>query len=263
MDELVIALPMRSYYTQASEIAACCEEQGLALRHLSIFNPQRKPADLVDIDYSLITHYADSIAGIQMAIKRMLDVTVSLTTLIFFAPLMAGVALLIRFSSPGPVFFVQKRLGINKRRFNMYKFRTMVPDAEQKQAAIEHLNEASGSVFKIKDDPRVTPIGKFLRKTSIDELPQLFNVLIGDMSLVGPRPLPGRDYDRFDQDWQRRRFSVRPGITCLWQVKGRSSIGFDEWMKLDLNYIDQWSIWLDLEILIKTVPAVLRGSGAV
>jgi exopolysaccharide biosynthesis polyprenyl glycosylphosphotransferase len=263
VDELVIALPMRSYYTQASEIAACCEEQGLALRHLSIFNPQRKPADLVDIDYSLITHYADSIAGIQMAIKRMLDVTVSLTTLIFFAPLMAGVALLIRFSSPGPVFFVQKRLGINKRRFNMYKFRTMVPDAEQKQAAIEHLNEASGSVFKIKDDPRVTPIGKFLRKTSIDELPQLFNVLIGDMSLVGPRPLPGRDYDRFDQDWQRRRFSVRPGITCLWQVKGRSSIGFDEWMKLDLNYIDQWSIWLDLEILIKTVPAVLRGSGAV
>jgi exopolysaccharide biosynthesis polyprenyl glycosylphosphotransferase len=263
VDELVIALPMRSYYTQASEIAACCEEQGLAVRHLSIFNPQRKPADLADIDYSLITHYSEHFVGMQMMMKRLLDITISLVVLVLCAPLLGAVALLIRLTSPGPVFFVQKRLGINKRRFNMYKFRTMVPDAEKKQAEIEHLNEASGSVFKIKNDPRITPIGKFLRKTSIDELPQLINVLLGDMSLVGPRPLPGRDYDRFDQDWQRRRFSVRPGITCLWQVKGRSSIGFDEWMKLDLNYIDQWSIWLDLEILIKTVPAVLRGSGAV
>lgn len=262
VDELVIALPMRSYYTQASEIAACCEEQGLAVRHLSIFNPQRK-AEAGDIDYSLITHYSETFVGAQVAMKRLLDITISLTMLILCAPLLAVVAALIRITSPGPVFFVQKRLGINKRRFKMYKFRTMVPDAEKKQAEIEHLNEATGSVFKIKNDPRITPIGRFLRKTSIDELPQLINVLLGDMSLVGPRPLPGRDYDRFDQDWQRRRFSVRPGITCLWQVKGRSSIGFDEWMKLDLNYIDQWSIWLDLEILIKTVPAVLRGSGAV
>jgi exopolysaccharide biosynthesis polyprenyl glycosylphosphotransferase len=198
-----------------------------------------------------------------LGVKRVLDVTIALTTLILCAPLMAVAALSIRVSSRGPVFFVQKRLGINKRRFNMYKFRTMAVNAEQNQAALEHLNEASGSAFKIKNDPRVTAIGRFLRKTSIDELPQLINVLRGDMSLVGPRPLPGRDYDRFDQDWQRRRFSVRPGMTCLWQVNGRSSIGFEEWMKLDLNYIDQWSIWLDLEILIRTVPAVLRGSGAV
>jgi lipopolysaccharide/colanic/teichoic acid biosynthesis glycosyltransferase len=138
----------------------------------------------------------------------------------------------------------------------------MVPDAEQKLPELEYLNEASGAAFKIKDDPRITPIGKFLRKTSIDELPQLMNVLKGDMSLVGPRPLPVRDYDGFDQDWHRRRFSVRPGITCLWQVDGRSDIPFEKWMELDMEYIDNWSLWLDLKILVKTIPAVIRGSGA-
>jgi len=138
----------------------------------------------------------------------------------------------------------------------------MVANAEQKQAELEHLNEVGGPVFKIKNDPRVTHIGKFLRKTSVDELPQLFNVLKGDMSLVGPRPLPVRDYRGFNLDWQRRRFSIRPGITCLWQVNGRSSVSFDRWMELDLEYIDRWSVWLDLQILIRTIPAVLKGSGA-
>ena len=139
----------------------------------------------------------------------------------------------------------------------------MVHDAEHIQDELEELNEASGPVFKIKDDPRMTRAGKWLRKTSIDELPQLFNVLIGDMSLVGPRPMALRDYNLFDQDWHRRRFSVRPGITCLWQTMGRSSIPFDKWMQLDMEYIDNWSLWLDLKILLKTIPVVLKGSGAV
>jgi lipopolysaccharide/colanic/teichoic acid biosynthesis glycosyltransferase len=138
----------------------------------------------------------------------------------------------------------------------------MVNDAEEKQAELEKLNEVSGPVFKIKNDPRVTWIGKILRKISMDELPQLINVLKGDMSLVGPRPLPVRDYNGFDQDWHRRRFSVKPGITCLWQVNGRHNIPFDKWMELDMQYIDQWSLWLDLKILTKTIPAVLQGSGA-
>lgn len=144
----------------------------------------------------------------------------------------------------------------------MYKFRTMVADAEKRISELEHLNEVRGPVFKIKNDPRITPLGKFLRKTSIDELPQLLNVLKGDMSLVGPRPLPLRDYDGFSEDWHRRRLSVRPGITCLWQVKGRSSIPFEQWMELDMQYIDRWSLMLDLEILAKTIPAIWRGVGA-
>jgi lipopolysaccharide/colanic/teichoic acid biosynthesis glycosyltransferase len=138
----------------------------------------------------------------------------------------------------------------------------MVRDAENQIDEIKELNEATGPVFKIRNDPRITPLGRFLRKLSIDELPQLINVLKGDMSLVGPRPLPVRDYNGFEEDWHRRRFSVRPGITCLWQVNGRSSIAFEKWMELDMDYIDEWSLMLDLKIMLKTVPAVLKGVGA-
>ena len=138
----------------------------------------------------------------------------------------------------------------------------MVPNAENLMAVLEKHNEVTGPVFKIANDPRITPIGKFLRRSSIDELPQLLNVLKGDMSLVGPRPLPVRDYEGFNEDWQRRRFSVKPGITCLWQVNGRNGISFEQWMLLDLKYMDEWSLWLDLKILAKTVPAVFRGVGA-
>ena len=154
-------------------------------------------------------------------------------------------------------------MGYGKRPFEILKFRTMVQNAERLMAQVEHLNETQGPTFKLKNDPRITPAGKFLRKTSLDEIPQLINVLVGEMSLVGPRPLPLRDYEGFSQDWHRRRFSVRPGITCLWQIMGRSSIGFDEWMALDMRYIDQWSVWLDIKILFQTIPAVFRGSGAV
>jgi exopolysaccharide biosynthesis polyprenyl glycosylphosphotransferase len=197
-----------------------------------------------------------------LLVKRVLDVAGSLVLLIVLAPLFLVAAVLIRLTSPGPVLFAQKRLGLNKRQFTMFKFRTMVPAAESIQEKLLHLNEMTGPVFKIKNDPRVTPIGRVLRKTSIDELPQLFNVLRGDMSLVGPRAMSVRDYQHFSEDWQRRRFSVPPGITCLWQIRGRNTIPFEQWMVLDMQYIDRWSLWLDLKILALTIPAVFKGSGA-
>ena len=177
-------------------------------------------------------------------------------------PLLLLIALAVRLSGTGPVLFVQQRYGRNRRAFPMYKFRTMVCNAEALQDDLEHLNEACGPVFKIRRDPRVTRIGRWLRRTSLDELPQLWNVLRGDMSLVGPRPLPLRDVDRFSAAATMRRFSVRPGLTCLWQVNGRSDLPFEDWMTLDLQYIDRWSLLLDLRILARTVPAVLRGVGA-
>jgi exopolysaccharide biosynthesis polyprenyl glycosylphosphotransferase len=264
VDEVVVALPMRSLHSRASEVAAICEEQGILVRFISnLFDGKmsRPHVEVMEGD-SLITHYSVTLDGWPVVIKRVVDIAVSLFMSLLLLPVFLLTALLIKLTSPGPVFFVQKRLGLNKRHFGIYKFRTMVVDAEKRMKEIEHLNEVSGPVFKIKNDPRITPIGKFLRKTSIDELPQLFNVLKGDMSLVGPRPLPLRDYEGFSEDWQRRRFSVRPGVTCLWQIGGRSSISFEQWMELDLQYIDKWSLMLDFKILIKTIPAVLKGSGA-
>jgi exopolysaccharide biosynthesis polyprenyl glycosylphosphotransferase len=209
-----------------------------------------------------IATYKESGEFWPRTIKRLLDVGVATFVIALFSPIFLVAALAIKLTSPGPAFFLQERLGLNKRRFKIFKFRTMVPNAEKLMGGLEKQNEASGPVFKIRNDPRITPIGKLLRRSSIDELPQLFNVLTGDMSLVGPRPLPIRDYEGFNEDWQRRRFSVKPGITCLWQVNGRSGISFDQWMLLDLQYMDEWSLWLDLKILAKTVPAVVRGSGA-
>jgi len=264
VDEVVMALPMRSLHSPASQIAALCEQQGITLRSLpNMFDLKLARSRVEDFEGdSVVTHYTGSPEGWPVVVKRMLDFAVSLFLILLLVPIFAIAALLIKLTSRGPVLFVQKRLGLNKRRFSIYKFRTMVPDAEKRIAEIQHLNEVSGPVFKITNDPRMTPIGRFLRKTSIDELPQLFNVLKGEMSLVGPRPLPVRDYEGFSQDWQRRRFSVRPGITCLWQVGGRSSVAFEKWMELDLQYIDKWSLWLDFQILLRTIPAVLRGSGA-
>ena len=265
VDEVVVTLPLRSLHSYATEIAELCEEQGILLRVVSnIFDLKRARSKAEDFEgESHITHSTGTIvAGWQAIIKWVVDFTASLIMVVFFSPLFLITAVLIKLTSPGPVFFMQERLGLNKRRFKIYKFRTMTADAESRMKEIEHLNEVSGPVFKIRNDPRITMIGKFLRSTSIDELPQLFNVLKGDMSLVGPRPMAVRDYEGFNEDWQRRRFSVRPGITCLWQVRGRNSIPFEQWMELDLQYIDSWSLWLDFQILVKTIPAVLKGSGA-
>jgi exopolysaccharide biosynthesis polyprenyl glycosylphosphotransferase len=194
--------------------------------------------------------------------KTGFDVVFALALLILLSPLMIAVAIAVGLTSPGPIFFKQLRYGLHRNRFPMFKFRTMVIDAEALQAELEKLNEAQGPVFKIKKDPRITPIGGFLRKMSLDELPQLFNVLRGEMSLVGPRPLPLRDVGKFEESWLLRRFSVKPGLTCLWQVNGRCNTSFSDWIRLDLQYIDQWSLTLDAKILLMTIPAVLKGRGA-
>jgi exopolysaccharide biosynthesis polyprenyl glycosylphosphotransferase len=264
VDEVVLALPFRSMHDQGSQIVASCEEQGITVRVLTnLFDLKIAHSSAEDLEGDpLITHSTGSVEGWPIVAKRILDFTISSILITLLFPVLLIVAVLVKLTSPGPVLFTQERLGLNKRHFNVHKFRTMVLDAERRMREIEHLNEVSGPVFKIKNDPRITPIGRILRKTSIDELPQLFNVLKGDMSLVGPRPLPVRDYDGFNKDWQRRRFSVKPGITCLWQIRGRSSISFEKWMELDLQYIDKWSLWLDFQILLLTIPAVLRGSGA-
>ena len=178
------------------------------------------------------------------------------------SPVLTCAALAIKLTSRGPVLYAQDRYGLYRRRFKMYKLRTMVKGAEALQTSLEHLNEASGPVFKIKHDPRMTRVGRFLRRTSIDELPQLVNVLRGEMSLVGPRPLPLRDVGRFSEAALVRRFSVRPGLTGLWQISGRSDLSFERWMELDMQYIDQWSLGLDLKIIAKTIPAVLKATGA-
>jgi exopolysaccharide biosynthesis polyprenyl glycosylphosphotransferase len=264
IDEVVIALPIRSAHDASARVAMLCEQQGIIVRMLpNIFNLKmaRSRAEEFEGD-AFITHYTGVTEGWPVMMKRALDFCLALVALIIVSPVMVLAAILIKLTAPGPIFFLQERIGQNKRKFTIYKFRSMAVDAEDKMRQLEHLNEVSGPVFKIKQDPRITPVGRFLRKTSIDELPQLFNVLKGDMSLVGPRPLPVRDYEGFNEDWHRRRFSVRPGITCLWQVNGRSSIPFEKWMELDMQYIDKWSLWLDLKILARTIPAVLKGFGA-
>jgi exopolysaccharide biosynthesis polyprenyl glycosylphosphotransferase len=264
VDEVAIYLPLQSFYEHVTQVVALCEQHGIIMRFDSdIFNLKIARPRADDFDgFSHITSYVGSLDGYSILAKRVLDVAASLAILTVLAPFLAIVAILVKCTSKGPVLFLQERIGLNKRRFRICKFRTMVSNAEAMLPALEMLNEVAGPVFKIKDDPRLTSIGRFLRRTSIDELPQMFNVLKGDMSLVGPRPLPVRDYEGFNEDWQRRRFSIRPGITCLWQVNGRSSIPFEQWMMLDLQYMDEWSLWLDLKILARTVPAVLRGSGA-
>jgi exopolysaccharide biosynthesis polyprenyl glycosylphosphotransferase len=264
VDEVLVSLPPQKYGPLVEKIVNRCEEEGVIVR---------VRAEMFQLRTAKI--YADELEGLpvltfrsgpkddwRLVAKRIIDFVGSAVLLLILAPLFAVVALLIKLNSPGPVLFAQERIGLNKRRFQMLKFRTMVNGAEKYQATLEQLNEAEGPVFKIKNDPRVTPIGKFLRRFSIDELPQLINVLKGDMSLVGPRPLPVRDVERIDLASHKRRFSIKPGLTCLWQVNGRSNIGFEEWVRLDLQYIDQWSLGLDMLILLKTIPAVFRGPGA-
>jgi exopolysaccharide biosynthesis polyprenyl glycosylphosphotransferase len=265
VDEIFVSLPIASFYKQVASIVALCRQHGIVVRSIGTLfdhDPSKRSVFLRG-NVGTITLYDDSWSEWGTLAKRAVDFIVSFTMLLLLAPAFLVIAALIKLTSPGPIFFVQTRLGLGKRPFQILKFRTMVQNAEKLMTKIEHLNETQGPTFKAKNDPRIVPLGKLLRKTSLDEIPQLINVLVGEMSLVGPRPLPLRDYQGFSEDWHRRRFSVKPGITCLWQITGRSSIGFDEWMVLDMRYIDQWSVWLDIKILFQTIPAVFRGSGAV
>ena len=263
IDEVIIALPVKSKYDDIQESISICERVGVQSRFSTdLFNTRITKRRSFDRDdpSAVLLHMVHNETG--RAMKRGADIMLAGLALLLLSPVMLIVAISIRLTSKGPILFRQQRYGLNRRLFTMYKFRSMAVDAELRQDELEHLNENAGPVFKIKRDPRITPVGRFIRKASIDELPQLWNVLIGEMSLVGPRPLPTRDVSKFSEAWLMRRFSVLPGITGLWQVSGRSDTTFGHLIKLDLDYIDQWSLLLDLKILAKTFPAVLKGSGA-
>lgn len=263
VDEVVITLSPRSHYGAVKEAIAICERAGVQLQYCedlfetSVTKQVCSEGDTCPRIVLKMVH-----DDYRQRVKRLVDIVGSLCGLILLSPLLIATAVLIKCTSKGPIIFRQERFGLNKRTFYIYKFRTMIANAEAAQATLEHLNQNSGPVFKIFSDPRITKVGAILRKTSIDELPQLLNVLKGEMSLVGPRPLNKRDVGRFSEPWLMRRFSVKPGLTCLWQVSGRSNISFDRWITLDLNYIDNWSLLLDWKILAMTFPAVIRGRGA-
>ena len=265
IESVLIGLPIKSMYESIQRVIETCEAVGVDAYYMAnMFETTLAQTQLVSSPHQAhVTILGTPRSDYRSHVKRALDIIGSFVLLLLATPLLVATAIAIRITSPGPIFFSQERYGMHRQRFHMFKFRTMVVDAEARQAALEAANEAQGPVFKIKKDPRITPIGSFLRRTSIDELPQLFNVLLGDMSLVGPRPLPLRDVGRFEEAWLLRRFSVKPGLTCLWQVNGRSNSDFSDWIRQDLQYIDGWSLMLDIHILLKTIPAVLRGSGAV
>jgi exopolysaccharide biosynthesis polyprenyl glycosylphosphotransferase len=262
IDLIIMALPVRSCYDTIQEAMATARAGGIDLYSFS----DAFPFDSETVQGSYPRHLFEPKhtlrSGLSKIAKRAFDVTFSLLAILVLMPLLLSVACAIKVTSPGPVFFVQERYGYRRRRMRLIKFRTMVRNAETLLGSLEHLNEASGPIFKIKNDPRITPLGRFLRKTSIDELPQLWNVLIGDMSLVGPRPMSLRDVSLFSEAHLLRRFRVKPGITGLWQISGRSNLTFDQWIALDFSYIDRWSFGLDMQILLATIPVIVRGSGA-
>jgi exopolysaccharide biosynthesis polyprenyl glycosylphosphotransferase len=264
VDELIVAAPARSCYDMIQRAVATAEAAGVrvvCLNDLYFLVHDRKLRQRAAIFLELVPR--DEAHLFAEAVKRALDVAAATACLVLLTPVFFVIAVAIKLTSSGPVFFLQERFGWRRRRFRMWKFRSMVRNAPELMTALETQNEASGPIFKIANDPRITPVGRVLRRTSLDELPQLWNVLLGDMSLVGPRPMSVRDVSLFSEAQLMRRFSVRPGITGSWQVAARGSLSFDEWIALDFAYIDDWSLGLDMKILALTLPAVLRRSGAV
>jgi exopolysaccharide biosynthesis polyprenyl glycosylphosphotransferase len=262
IDEVIFVVP-RTWLNDLEGSILACEELGIKTTLAAdFFNPIIARPRLNEFGGVPMLSLATTPQRHEtLFVKQALDTTFSLSSLILLSPLFAIIALAIKLSSPGPVIYTQERSGLNGRKFKFYKFRSMVDGADKMQADILDMNEMSGPIFKIEDDPRITKVGKFLRKTSMDELPQLINVLQGNMSLVGPRPpLPG-EVEQYEH-WQRRRLSMKPGITCIWQVNGRNGVDFEEWMNMDMEYIDNWSLWLDFKILFKTAWVVSAMKGA-
>lgn len=262
VDEVIFAVP-RTKLWDMEDILLLCEEEGIRTWVAANFFPHLVAKIQLDElqGLPLLTYTTTPTNEFMLLVKRLFDLGASLVMLITHALPMLAIAAAIKLTSRGPVFFRQERLGLHGRQFTMLKFRSMVADAEERKAQLAASNEMNGPVFKMKHDPRVTWVGRIIRTTSLDELPQMINVLWGQMSLVGPRPAPREEVENYER-WQRRRLSMKPGITCLWQIAGRNKVDFDEWMRLDLRYIDNWSFGLDLKILLKTIPAVFLARGA-
>ena len=263
VDEAVFIVP-RSSIGKIEALMQLCEIEGItvsvATDYFELKFAKARQSDLHGFPMLTFDSVPKDVWGLFL--KRLFDIAVSAASLIILSPVFAAVAIAVKATSPGPVLFRQGRVSVNGRKFMLLKFRTMVADAETKLDGLRDKNEMSGPVFKIENDPRITKAGRFLRKFSLDELPQFWNVLMGDMSIVGPRPPIPSEVNEYDP-WQRRRLSMRPGITCIWQVSGRNRItDFNEWARLDLEYIDNWSFWLDLKLFFKTIPVVLSAKGA-
>ncbi len=261
----VIFAAARTELGRVEEAIAACELEGVEAWLIADFirtSIARAGFDMFGSQPMLVFRSTPDLSW-ELASKRTIDFIGALIGLTFLSPLLLIVGAAVKMTSPGPVIFSQMRCGRHGKPFRMFKFRSMYTDAEQRRQELENFNQMSGPVFKLDNDPRITPLGRWLRKYSVDELPQLFNVLTGQMSLVGPRPLPTYEVENFSNPAQRRRLSVKPGLTCLWQIYGRNDVReFQTWVKLDLEYIDNWSIWLDLKILFRTIPAVLLAQGA-
>ncbi|HTS30627.1 MAG TPA: sugar transferase [Bryobacteraceae bacterium] len=261
VDEIIFAVGSECL-AELEEIFLLCDEEGVRTRVAVDFFPHVNSTVSLDrfSGTPLLTFSAAPYDEIRLLVKRLIDVGIAAAGLVVLSPFMLAIAALIRLTSPGPAIFRQERCGLNGRRFLFYKFRSMCQNAEELKDALSHLSTRE-TAFKIPDDPRLTPVGRYLRKFSVDEWPQLWNVLRGDMSLVGPRPAVPSEVDQYKR-WQRRRLRMRPGLTCLWAVSGRDQVDFETWMKLDMQYIDNWSLALDWKILLRTIPRVLTGHGA-
>jgi exopolysaccharide biosynthesis polyprenyl glycosylphosphotransferase len=262
VDEVIFAVNLQEL-AQLEHVMQRCADVGLKTRVQLEFLPASYSRIYLEKfrHMQLLSLSSAPDSELRLFFKRVFDVVVSGISLVVLSPLMACIAAMIRITSPGPVLFEQTRCGLGGRRFTLYKFRSMINNAEQLRAELHQLNELDGPVFKISDDPRITPVGRWLRRFSLDELPQLWNIMRGDMSFVGPRPAVPEEVDQYE-DWQKRRLRMRPGLTCTWVLEGRNHLDFKRWMQLDLTYIDSWSLWLDTKIFLRTIPIVLSGRGA-